>query len=245
MRQFSDEHLAALAVLIVTTVASVWTARRHPGRVTDTFARALAVLILAGWIGEYVADVVNGIWTVKYDLPLQLTDAVSATAVLALWTRRALLVELVYFWALTASLQATVTPDLAQTFPSIYYFTYFDYHVGAVIGGCMLVFGCRQYPRPHAAWRAFAATLAFAALAAAGDLITGGNYLYLRSKPQHNSLLSVFGPWPWYIVGAALVGLAMLLVLQWIADRVRRWDRPGIAPESAARPTGYGTERYP
>jgi hypothetical integral membrane protein (TIGR02206 family) len=225
MRQFSDEHLAALAVLIVTTVASVWTARRHPGRVTDTFARALAVLILAGWIGEYVADVVNGIWTVKYDLPLQLTDAVSATAVLALWTRRALLVELVYFWALTASLQATVTPDLAQTFPSIYYFTYFDYHVGAVVAGCLLVFGCGLYPRKRAAWRVFALTLAFAAVSGAGDLITGGNYMYLRAKPQHNSLLSLMGPWPWYIAETALLGLAMLLALQWLASWARARDR--------------------
>jgi hypothetical integral membrane protein (TIGR02206 family) len=225
MRQFSDEHLAALAVLIATTVASVWMARRHPGRVTDAFARALAVLILAGWIGEYAADVANGIWTVKYDLPLQLTDAVSATAVLALWTRRALLVELVYFWALTASLQATVTPDLAQSFPSVYYFTYFDYHIGAVVAGCLLVFGYGLYPRKRAAWRVFALTLAFAAVSGTGDLITGGNYMYLRVKPQHNSLLSLMGPWPWYIAETALLGLAMLLALQWLASSVGRRDR--------------------
>jgi hypothetical integral membrane protein (TIGR02206 family) len=225
MRQFSDEHLAALAVLIATTVASVWMARRHPGRVTDAFARALAVLILAGWIGEYAADVANGIWTVKYDLPLQLTDAVSATAVLALWTRRALLVELVYFWALTASLQATVTPDLAQRFPSVYYFTYFDYHIGAVVAGCLLVFGYGLYPRKRAAWRVFALTLAFAAVSGTGDLITGGNYMYLRVKPQHNSLLSLMGPWPWYIAETALLGLAMLLALQWLASSVGRRDR--------------------
>jgi hypothetical integral membrane protein (TIGR02206 family) len=225
MRQFSDEHLAALAVLIATTVASVWMARRHPGRVTDAFARALAVLILAGWIGEYAADFANGIWSVKYDLPLQLTDAVSATAVLALWTRRALLVELVYFWALTASLQATVTPDLARSFPSVYYFTYFDYHIGAVVAGCLLVFGYGLYPRKRAAWRVFALTLAFAAVSGTGDLITGGNYMYLRVKPQHNSLLSLMGPWPWYIAETALLGLAMLLALQWLASSVGRRDR--------------------
>jgi hypothetical integral membrane protein (TIGR02206 family) len=237
MRQFSDPHLAALAVLVAGTVGSISVARTAPRPVIDALARALAVLIFAGWAGEYLADVVRGTWTLQYDLPLQLTDAVSLTAVLALWTRRQILVELLYFWSLSASLQATLTPDLGQSFPSIYYFTYFDYHVGAVVGGCMLVFGCRQYPRAHAAWRAFAATLAFAALAAAGDLVTGGNYMYLRFKPQHNSLLSLFGPWPWYIVGAGLVGLAMLLVLQWISDRVRRWDRPMIAPEAPAEPT--------
>jgi hypothetical integral membrane protein (TIGR02206 family) len=233
MRQFSDPHLAALAVLVIATTASVWVARTARTPVVVAVARTLALLIAAGWAGEYIVDLVNGTWSVKYDLPLQLTDAVSLTAILALWTRRQLLVELLYFWALTASLQATLTPDLGQSFPSIYYFTYFDYHVWAVVAAFMLVFGCEQYPRPRAAWRAFAMTLAFAAISGAADLITGGNYMYLRTRPQHGSLLSLLGPWPWYIGGAALVGLVMLLALQWIADSVRR-RAPGGPRRSAA-----------
>ena len=60
---------------------------------------------------------------------------------IALWTRRPLLVEILYFWALTASLQAVITPDLNQTFPSVFYFTYFVTHCGAVVAACLLVFG--------------------------------------------------------------------------------------------------------
>ncbi|TMM01507.1 MAG: TIGR02206 family membrane protein [Actinobacteria bacterium] len=229
MKQFSTPHLAALGVLAVLAVASVWAARSRPGRWLEVFSRLLALAILAGWVGEYVADGVEGTWSAQYGLPLQLTDAVSATAILALWTRRALLVELTYFWAMTASLQAILTPDLGQSFPSVYYFTYFTYHVGAVVAACLLVFGCRLYPRRLAAWRAFAATLCFAAIAGIGDVITGGNYMYLRSKPAHNSLLSVMGPWPWYIVSAAAVGLAMLLALGLLTDGVRRLDQRRFA----------------
>ena len=229
MKQFSTPHLAALGALAVLAVASVWAARSRPGRWLEVFTRLLALAILAGWVGEYVADGVEGTWSAQYGLPLQLTDAVSATAILALWTRRALLVELTYFWAMTASLQAILTPDLGQSFPSVYYFTYFTYHVGAVVAACLLVFGCWLYPRRLAAWRAFAATLCFAAIAGIGDVITGGNYMYLRSKPAHNSLLSVMGPWPWYIVSAAAVGLAMLLALALLADGVRGLDQRRFA----------------
>ena len=169
-----------------------------------------------------MADAIDGIWTTQYTLPLQLTDAVSAAAIVALWTRRTLLIELTYFWALTASLQATVTPDLGQNFPSVFYFTYFAYHVGAVVAACLLIFGLGLYPRPRAAWRIFGLTLAWAAIAGLGNVITGGNYMYLRTKPAHGSLLNVMGPWPWYIASAAAVGLAMLLGLQWIADRMPR-----------------------
>ena len=228
MPQFSDPHVAALAVLIVATVGSVRAARRYPSpptRVTEAISGVLAAVILAAWAGEYVADVLNGTWSVRYDLPLQLTDAVSITAAFALITRRRPLVELAYFWSLSASLQATLTPDLGQNFPSVYYFTYFGYHIGAIVAGCMLVFGCGLYPRPHGAWRAFAAALAFAAVAGTSDLITGGNYMYLRAKPPHNSLLGVMGPWPFYIVGGALLGLVILLALQWLAAWAARRDR--------------------
>lgn len=225
MRQFSDPHLAALAVLLVTASLSVWAARRRPGPWMVIWATALALVILAGWVGEYIAEGVQGTWTVRYGLPLQLTDAVSAVAVLALWTRRAVLVELTYFWALTASLQATLTPDLGQNFPSIYYFTYFGYHVGAIVAACFLVFGCRFYPRPRAFWRVFVLTLAFTAVVGAGDLITGGNYMYLRTKPAHNSLLNVMGPWPLYIFSTVVLALVMLFALQLLADWLRRRDR--------------------
>ena len=222
MRQFSTEHLAALAVMVAAAGLSVWAARRDGPRAIGAMSSALAVVILAGWIGEQVADVVEGIWAVKYTLPLQLTDAVSIVAVVALLRPRPLLVELTYFWALTASLQATLTPDLARTFPSVFYLTYFAYHVGAVVAACLLVYGQRRYPRPGAAWRVFAITLAFAAIAGAADLITGGNYMYLRSKPVHSSLLSVMARWPWYILETAVLALAMLLALEALTDVIRR-----------------------
>ena len=199
--------------MVAAIGASVWGARRHPGRWMDAFAIGLALFIFAGWAGEYVADVVVGTWSTRYSLPLQLTDAVSLAAILALLTRRQMFVELAYFWTFTASLQAVITPDLGQAFPSVFYFTYFTYHVGAIVAAAYLVFGCRRYPRHGAAWRVFWLTLAWAAVAGAADLVTGGNYMYLRYKPVHASLLSVMSPWPWYIAESIALGLAMLLAV--------------------------------
>ncbi len=218
MRQFSTAHLAALAVLVAGIVVCVLVPRQLPERWARWCGWVIAAAIFAGWAGEYVADVILGTWSVEYTLPLQLTDAVSLTAIAALLTRRQLLVELVYYWAFSASLQAALTPDLSQMFPSVFYFTYFAYHVGAIVAAAFLVFGCRRYPRHEAMWRVYAITLAFACVAGIGDLVTGGNYMYLRSKPVHNSLLNVMGPWPVYIVAGAAIGLAIFLVLRAIAD---------------------------
>jgi hypothetical integral membrane protein (TIGR02206 family) len=221
LRQFSDQHLAALTVMVVGVGVCVYAGRHGDRRTVRAVSAGLAALIAAGWVGEYVADVVLGIWSTKYTLPLQLTDAVSAVTIIALLTKHRWLVELAYFWAFTASLQAALTPDLGYSFPSVFYFTYFLYHVGVIVAASFLVFGCRLYPRPGAVWRAYAATLGFAAVAGVGDLITGGNYMYLRAKPAHSSLLSALGPWPWYIVGGAAVGLAMLLIVGAVANGLR------------------------
>ena len=61
-------------------------------------------------------------------------------------------------------------------------------------------------------------------MAGAADLATGGNYMYLRAKPVHSSLLSVMARWPWYILETAVVALAMLLALQALTDVMRRRD---------------------
>ena len=231
MRAFSPPHLAALAVLVVACPACLLLARRHPGRPTTLLCRTLAVLILLAWAGEYLADVLTHIWTIRYDLPLQLTDAISVTTAFALWTRRRLLAELVYMWALSASLQATITPDLAWTFPSVFYFTFFVYHEVAIVAGLVLAFGLRLYPRPGAWRRTFAATCVVAACAGTADaLIPGADYMFLAAKPADGSLLSVLGPWPWYLVSVAAVAVAMLLVLQWLAGAVQRRDPLGRRP---------------
>jgi hypothetical integral membrane protein (TIGR02206 family) len=224
---FSAPHVAALLALAVACGFSVWLPRRHPGGAVAAWSWLVAGVILAGWLGEYADEIATGRWTVEYNLPLQLTDAVSAVAVLALLIRAPLLVELTYFWSFTATLQAVVTPDLSHDFPNFYYFAYFAYHEGAIVAGCLLVFGCRRYPRPGAVRRVALLTVAFAAVSGAGDVVTGGNYMYLRTKPVHGSLLSVMGPWPWYLATTAALSVALLALVGYAAALVRRLDGSG------------------
>src|SRR5918996_4827758 len=101
---------------------SIWAARARPGAWFVVFARTLAVLILAAYLAEQIAIVAQGTWSLERSLPLQLTDAVTIIAALALWNPRPLLFELAYFWGLTASLQAVGTPALDSAFPRLFFF---------------------------------------------------------------------------------------------------------------------------
>jgi hypothetical integral membrane protein (TIGR02206 family) len=211
--QFAGEHLAALAATAVVATLSVREARARPGAWIVLFSRTLAVLILAVYLAEYVAIVVRGTWSLERNLPLQLTDVVTIIAALALWSPRPLLFELAYFWALTASLQAVLTPNLDSTFPSLFFFTYFATHCGAVVAAVFLAWGRGLVPRRGAVRRVFVATAAFAVVAGLSDLLTGGNYMFLREKPKTASLLDLMGPWPWYILSGAMLAIAMFAVL--------------------------------
>jgi len=76
-------------------------------------------------------------------------------------------------------------------------------------------------------WRVYAITVAFAALAAVGTLLSGGNYMFLRRKPAHGSLLDFMGPWPVYILVAAALGLVIFLALAALARPISSPSTPG------------------
>lgn len=217
--------------LLATAVAAallVAAARRWGDAWAVPAGRGLAVVILGGFVCEQLTYALRSQWTAEVNLPLQLTDAVTLVSVAALWRpESALLVELVYFWAFSASLQAVLTPDLGQSLPDLLFFTYFATHSGALAAACLLVFGSRRSPRANAPWRVYAITVAFACLAAVGTMLTGGNYMFLRHKPARSSLLDFMGPWPVYILVGALLGLVMFLALAALARPISARSLPG------------------
>ena len=229
MRDLSAEHLAALAATVAVSALLVAGARRNGAAFSRPARLVLGAAILAGFAGEQIAYAERGLWSARVNLPFQLSDAVALVSVAALWRPRPALVELVYYWAFAATLQALLTPDLRQAYPDVLYFTYFVTHGGALAAACLLVIGERRLPRAGSALKAFAVTAGFAAAAAVTTLTTGGNYLFLRRKPADGSLLDVMGPWPVYMVAAAALGLALFLVLEAAARHYAGADAKGTS----------------
>ena len=109
MEILSGEHVAAVSATAAAAAAAVPAGRRWP----LATSRGLAVVTGATYLVEHASFVARGTWSLDFNLPL--TDVVTVVSVLALWTALPLLVELTWFWALTASLQAVLTPDLGPT----------------------------------------------------------------------------------------------------------------------------------
>ncbi len=213
MASLSLEHLVPLALLAVVAAALCTAARRAPGRWTGVVATMVAAGIVITELSWQPYVLANHTWSAALSLPVQLCDVGGFVAAAALVWRQAVLVEVAYFWGLGGTVQALLTPDLRDHFPAFPYLQFYATHDLVVLAALFLVIGLRLQPRAGAVRRVFLITLAFAAVMGLLDLGTGGNYLYLRQVPTQGSLLSVMGPWPWYIAVGALLTLIVLTVL--------------------------------
>ncbi len=244
-RLLSVEHLVTLGVIALSIAALVTAARLGPTGPASRPAiasprgaedsrgwtllacRVLAIVIVANECGWWVWLGFQHTWSASYALPLQLCDVVAFVAAAALWFRQPLLVELTYFWGLAGTVNGLISPDLPDHFPSYLFLQYFIAHGAIVAAALMLVVGLRITPRRGAVARVLALTLALSVIDSAANLLTGGNYMYLRYKPGVPSLLDLMGPWPWYVFESA--GLAVAIFVALDLPFVIRRHRPAHA----------------
>ena len=211
-----------LAILVVVASLLCAAARRTPGRWLEWVAVIIAVAIVITELSWQPYVMANHSWSAAYSLPVQLCDVGGFVAAAALIWRQLLLIEIAYFWGLGGTLQALLTPDLRDHFPSFPYLQFYATHDLVVLAALFLIVGLGLHPRPGSVRRIFLLTLAFTVAIALIDLVTGGNYMYLRRVPAGGSLLSLMGPWPWYIVVGAVVALVVLALLD---APFRLWSR--------------------
>jgi hypothetical integral membrane protein (TIGR02206 family) len=109
--------------------------------------------------------------------------------------------------------------------------------VTIVVAAVYLVIGMRIEPRPGAPVRVLGITIAYAAIVGLVDAVTGADYMFLRAPPASWSVLSLLGPWPWYLLSGTGVAIVLVLALDapfWIARRHRASDRARPAPATPA-----------
>jgi hypothetical integral membrane protein (TIGR02206 family) len=204
----------AVAIGAVICVGLCVACRRWPGRWAVWAGRLISVVLAADAVAAVGVPLTDGSWTVQDSLPLALCDVALVVAAVACWLPRwYVAVELTYFWGLAGTLQAVATPDLSVGFPHLEFFEFVVGHLGVVIAALFLVVGLRLRPGRGAVLRVAAVTAAYTAFVGGFDWLTGANYMFLAALPGHDSLLSVLGPWPWYILSAAGVAIVLWLIL--------------------------------
>jgi hypothetical integral membrane protein (TIGR02206 family) len=177
--------------------------------------RGFALLIPVFTVPLQVLQLLPDDYDVGTSLPLQLCDLSWMLAVYALWTGRHLAASLLYFWGLTLTVQALVTPTLDQAFPDPRFFMFFGMHLLTVWAALFLTVGLGRAP-DWAGYRfAVVCTAGWAAAVMVFNALADTNYGYLDHKPSSGSLLDLFGPWPLYVLVEILILVAGWALITW------------------------------
>ncbi len=210
MAIFGADHLAAL---VAVALAGVLVVRRPVG---PTLLRCLALLLIMAELIDPIVLYSRAELSLANALPLELCDLAAFATIVALWTRRQTAFEFAWFWGLSGTLQALLTPTLAEGFPSADYFRFVLLH-GVVIVGALALVGRGMRLRGGAGPGVYLVTAIYAAVLMGINFAIDANYMFLRYKPK-GSVLELFGPWPWYLFGAAGIAAAIF----WLLARVAR-----------------------
>jgi hypothetical integral membrane protein (TIGR02206 family) len=209
---FGPAHLGALVSVALLALALVALVRLRPAS-RRPVRLALAAGIVALVVFELSVGAREGWLSWRALLPLELCDAALVLTVVTLLAPRRPTAEVVYFWAVSGTLLAMLTPDLAWNFPRWEFVVFFGLHGLVLVAALVLVFGLGLRPRPGAPLRVLGITAGWAAIVGLVNLALGTNYMYLRHKPIVPTPLDWMGPWPVYIGVGAAVALVLFLVL--------------------------------
>jgi hypothetical integral membrane protein (TIGR02206 family) len=191
----------------------VYLARRSFGEtLKTTLAKVFGYSLFLNYFAYVIYRITWGYWEMRYDLPMELCNWSGFVTSIALITRNRFFAELSYFWVMTGSINAVITPDLDVDFPHLYFFIFFIGHAGLIIACCYAVFGLRLYPRKGAVARVFGISQIYLIAAFLIDLAVGGNYGYLMKKPIAGSFMDYLGDWPYYILNLQIVSLFLFMI---------------------------------
>lgn len=207
MTLFGPLHLTILALTVLIPMLLALVVRSWP--VVSHGVRGAFLLTLAGSKLTTLGFALHGGYlTWQNGLPMHLCDWALICCIISLISRQQLFFELAYFWGLSGTFQAMLTPDLGWDFPDPRFFTFFLGHGGIIATVLYLAWGEKMKPGPFSILRALAYTQLYLAVSLSVNYLLDANYGYLCAKPLKASLLDHMGPWPWYIL--ALEGICVV-----------------------------------
>lgn len=223
---FGTAHLTAIALAFAVPLGLAIAVRASgSARLATVLRWAFALELIATYAVWYWLLWQHGWMAVGNMLPMHLCDWAAIACIVTLIRPNQKTYELAYFWGLSATLQATLTPELALDWPDLRFVVFFGFHCGVIAAVLYMTLGMRLRPYPRSLPRVIGWTLFYGAAAGTVDWLFGVNFGFLAAKSKDPSVLDLLAPWPWYIAELVPIALVFILVLYvpfLVADQVSR-----------------------
>jgi hypothetical integral membrane protein (TIGR02206 family) len=223
---FGPAHQAALVLAFaVPVVLAVAVRLSGSATLSNALRWVFAVELIATYALWYWLLFARGWFGVGSALPMHLCDWAAIAAIVTLLWPNQKSYELAYFWALTGTLQATLTPQLALGWPDLRFVVFFGFHCGVIAAVLYMTLAMKMRPYPASIPRVIAWTLFYGVAAGTVDWLFDVNFGFLRAKSADPSVLDLLAPWPGYIAELVPIGIVLILILYvpfFLADRIRQ-----------------------
>lgn len=226
---FNTEHKIWLLYAVLSTVFWIWAGRKAP-----TAQQKRRVALIMGLIGvvawAYSVIVMGVTHQVKAQsvIPLHLCYFLNLFLPYMFWKNRLDWLDWAYPIIMAGCLQALFTPDLSQRFPHYYNVRYWLVHTALVQHVFYAIFVYQFRPTFRGVLKCALAINVYAICLAPVNWLLNTNFLYLR-EPAAGSLMTVLGPWPWYLVAIEGLMLVFFTVVYLPFLRIKNQDAPTTA----------------
>ena len=230
-RPYGPSHWTILAVFVLLAATLIVCGRRTGHRRgTVWFRRGFAILIVGLQLPLQIYSMLPPHWDLTKSLPFQLCDLAWMAAAHALWTRHRFSVGLLYYWGLTLTSQALITPQLERDFPHLEFVMFWSSHILVVLAAIYLTWGLSSQP----GWREYCSTslvtIGWTLVMLVFNATANTNYLYVNHKPDNGTILDLFGDWPTYLGVEIVVALLLWAAMTW------PWTRRNSLKEKLNQP---------
>ncbi|MBU2930202.1 YwaF family protein [Winogradskyella psychrotolerans] len=162
-------------------------------------------------IGFHLYRMLFDNYNFKTDLPLYLCSLMALFIPVFTYYRRYWMYEILVFWIIGGTVQAVITPDITQGFPSFDYFRYWVVHLGLLSIIFYFIVELKMKPTFKSVFKSFLALQVYVVLMMLLNYSLDANYFYLNEKPKSASVLDYFGEWPYYILVGQLILIPLFL----------------------------------
>lgn len=221
---FGTTHAFALLFFVLGAIALVALGRACQNKRQEELLRKGLVIVSATVAATLITfNLSSNGWNIHHSLPFHLCDTAYLLSHYALWTRKQWAFAILFYWGLTLTPQALITPFLPFDIPHVQALMFWGLHFFVVWTAIFMTWGLGMRPKWENLKQTSIITLCFMALIFCFNAIFGTNYLYLNHKPANPSLIDWLGPWPVYPFVMAFIGISLWALISLPYKKKKFW----------------------
>lgn len=213
-QMWGTQHIAVLLISILLGVLIIgYAVKKLNVQQQYRLGLNLSLFVAFSEIAWVLLRLWLGVFNPAEDLPFVICHFMALILPVFMFTLNRLMYEILYFWILAGTIQAILTPHLANGFPNYTFLAFWIVHCGLVIVILYATIVYQIRPTLKSLGKSFFALQFYVALSFVINYLLDANYNYVCHKPPTASVLDYLGPWPVYVIAGEGIVLMLFFVV--------------------------------